>query len=145
MQGLITRASVCFAGGVFGGLVAGFGVWLAGRYGWAAALGVAMAPSWDAAWVHSRLFWGGLWGLLFLPPVLEDSILWRGLFLSLCPSLAQFLIVFPFQPEAGTWGLGMGTWAPLYVVGANALWGVATAAWVVAGTGGSRSRGQRFR
>ncbi len=145
MQGLLERASVCFAGGVCGGLVASFGAWLAGRYGWADALGVPMAMSFDAAWIHGRLIWCGLWGLLFLPPMLEGSILWRGLFLSLCPSLAQLFLGTGGQATAGVWGLGEGTWTLLFVFGLNALWGWGTAAWVVIAAGGGQSRYQRLR
>jgi hypothetical protein len=145
MQGLLERASVCFAGGVFGGLVAVFGAWLAGRYGWTDALGVAMAPAWEAAWVHSRLIVGGLWGLLFVPSLMTGSLLWRGLFFSLCPTLAQFLIVFPLEPGAGIWGLGLGAWTPLVVAVTNALWGWTTAAWVMAATGEGQPRYRRLR
>jgi hypothetical protein len=145
MQGLLERMSVCFAAGVFGTLVSSLGLWLAGHYGWTAALGVRLAPSWDAAWIHPRLVWGGLWGLLFLPPILENSIVWRGLFLSLCPTLAQLIIFFPQAPEAGVWGAGLGTWTPLVVAAANALWGWGAAIWVLAGSGGGRTRYHRLR
>lgn len=143
MRGLLDRASVCFAGGVCGGLVAGFGAWLAARYGWTAVLGVTLAPSFDAGFFQSRLLWCGLWGLLFLPPILDESILWRGLFFSLCPSLAQLFVTGDGQP--GGWGVGPGTWEPLVVCAINVLWGWATAVWVVTATGGGQPRYQRLR
>lgn len=138
MRGFLERASVCFAAGVFGALVASFGLWLAGWYGWTAALGVSLSPPWEAAWIHPRLIWGGLWGLLFLPRFLEYSILWRGLLLSLGPSLAQLLALFPLPGDTGAW-------AVLFVLGSNALWGWAAAAWVLTAAGDGRQHYQRLR
>lgn len=143
MRGLLDRASVCFAGGICGGLVAGVGAWLAARYGWTETLGVTLAPPFDAGWFHARLVWCGVWGLLFLPPILEDSVLWRGLFFSLCPSLAQ-LFFTAGQAGATGWGVGPGTWEPLVVCALNALWGWAAAAWVVA-AGDGQPHYQRLR
>ena len=147
MRGLLDRSSVCFAGGVAGGLVAGFGAWLAGRYGWTDALGVSLAPSFDSAWIYARLIWCGVWGLLFLPPILDDSVLWRGLFFSLCPSLAQLFFASGGETGAAGWGVGPGTWAPVVVFALNVLWGWTTAAWVVAVTGDGQSSpyGSRLR
>ena len=67
MRNLFGWTSICFAGGVFGGLVNSVFLWMAGAYGWTAALDVALAPQWTLAWLYPRLIWGGLWGLLFLP------------------------------------------------------------------------------
>ena len=144
MLGILGRASVCFAGGVFGALLAGVAIWMAGRYGWTAALGVAIAPQWEAAWIFPHLIWGGLWGLLFVPGLLGESLFWRGLFLSFGPSLVQLLIVYPSQAEAGLLGLGLGNWTALVVVGGNAVWGWGTALWVMTALGGGASRYRRL-
>ena len=130
MQGLLGRVSACFTGGVFGGLLASVGAWMAGRYGWTAALGVTIAPEWDAAWIFPRLLWSGLWGLVFVPDVGGASIFWRGLLLSLGPTLVQLFILYPDQDGAGLAGLGLGAWTPLVVLLTNALWGWGTAVWV---------------
>jgi len=144
MQGLLTRVSTCFAGGVFGALMGSLGAWMAGQYGWTAAMGVAIAPQWEGAWLYPRLVLGGLWGLLFLPSTLSNSLFWRGLVLSLVPTLVQLLVVFPLDPRGGVWGLGFGGWTPVYVLLVNALWGWTTASWVMAVTGG-QERYHRLR
>ena len=144
MLGLLGRVSVCFAGGVFGALVSSLGAWLAGQYGWIAAVGVTIVPRWEAAWVYPRLVHGGLWGLLFLLPVFARTRFWRGLWLSLAPTLVQLLFIFPGDAQAGFGGLGHGAWTPVLVLAANAVWGWVTACWVMAVTGGE-DRFQRLR
>lgn len=143
MRGLLDRASVCFAGGVWGGLLAVFGAWLVARYGWTDVLGVTVAAPFDAGWMQARLLWCGLWGLLFLPPILDDSILWRGFFFSLCPTLAQ--VFFAANGQTVGWGVGSGAGGALVLGGLNALWGWATAVWVLTATGGGQPRYQRLR
>jgi len=131
MRNLFGWTSICFAGGVFGGLVNSVFLWMAGAYGWTAALDVALAPQWTLAWLYPRLIWGGLWGLLFLPHMMSESFFWRGLLVSLGPTLIQLLIVFPNQLEKGLWGLDLGNLTPLVVFVDNAVWGWAAALWVL--------------
>ncbi len=131
MQAFLRRVSACFAGGAFGGLVNSIAIWLAGQYGWAAAMGVAIAPDWTPAWLYPRLVWGGIWGLLFVPAIMTSSLFWRGLIYSLAPTLVQLLIIFPTKLNKGMWGLDLGQFTPLYVLLANALWGWATAVWML--------------
>jgi len=144
MQGLLGRVSACFTGGVFGALVASLAVWMAGQYGWSAAMGVDIAPQWTGAWLSPRLLVGGLWGLLFLPFASVSTVFWRGLLLGLAPALVQLLIVFPADPKAGVWGLGLGGWTPAYVLVANAVWGWTAAAWIRS-VGGEDARAHRLR
>lgn len=144
MQGLLGRVSACFTGGVFGALVASLVAWLAGQCGWCVAMGVDLAPHWSAAWVYPRLVLGGLWGFLFLPFALLNTIFWRGLLLSLGPTLVQLLIVFPTDPQAGSWGLGLGGWTPVYVLAVNAIWGWTAAIWIRS-VGGAEARVHRLR
>lgn len=128
---MLGRVSVCFAGGVFGGLVSAFGAWLSGAYGWTAALGVSIVPRWEADWVYPQLVHGGLWGLLFLLPAFVRTRFWRGFWVSLPPTMMQLLVVFPQDPKAGYGGLHYGEWTPLYVLLVNIVWGWATACWVM--------------
>jgi len=145
MRNLFGWASICFAGGLFGGLVNSFVLWMAGANGWTAALGVNLAPQWTLAWLYPRLVWGGLWGLIFMPRLLPDSFFWRGLACSIAPTIVQLLVVFPNQLEKGLWGLDLGALTPVVVIVANAVWGWATALWVLLAEDGGGSGSHRLR
>ncbi|MHC1712439.1 MAG: hypothetical protein AB9872_09840 [Solidesulfovibrio sp.] len=145
MRNYFGWTSTCFAGGLFGGLVNSFFLWIAGVYGWTAALDVMLAPQWTLAWLYPRLVWGGLWGLLFLPRIMSNSFFWRGLLLSFAPTLVQLLIVFPEQLGNGLWGLDLGNLTPVVVVVANAVWGWAAALWVLLADDDRKMYGRRLR
>lgn len=130
MAAWFRRLSVCFGAGVVGGLANALFVWGSGVFGLSAVMGVAIAPAWTPAWLYQRLVWGGIWGLLFLPPVLERSVIIRGALMGLGPSAVQLLIVFPQMLGKGMFGLALGEWTPLFVLLANAVWGIAAALWM---------------
>jgi hypothetical protein len=121
--------SVVFAGGAFGALVNSLVVWAFGAYGVSAALKVAMQPALTPGWLYPRIVWGGMWGFLFLLPMLQSSIVGRGILLSLAPTMLQLLYFFP-QAGRGYGGLELGALTPLLVLFFNALWGIAAAAWI---------------
>ncbi|MEW5909593.1 MAG: hypothetical protein AB1659_07330, partial [Thermodesulfobacteriota bacterium] len=89
MKKLAKRISSIFAAGAFGGLINSLVVWIAGSKGIAAHFNVAIAPQLTPSWLYPRIIWGGLWGLLFFLPLLENKHVARGLVFSLGPSLAQ--------------------------------------------------------
>ena len=121
------NALLFFAAGTLGALVNSLVVWAFGRYGINQSLGVAIAPSLTTYWLYPRLVWGGLWGLLFLLPLVKGSIYWRGLVLSLVPTLVQLFIIFPYHSYHGIAGLELGLLTPALVLVFNAVWGLATA------------------
>ena len=133
MRNHFAWVSLCFCGGVFGALANNVLLWMAGAYGWTAALGVTLAPEWTLPWLYQRLVWGGLWGLAFVPRFMPNSCALRGTLVSIGPTLVQLLIVFPNQLDKGFWGLELGNMTPLVVVIANAVWGMAAAAWIMGG------------
>lgn len=118
-----------FAAGCFGGLINGLFVWMAGKYGLTAFMGVDIAPEITAPWLYQRIIWGGLWGFLFFLPFLKDSVARRGCVASIGPSLAMLLLIFPNQMGKGYGGLDLGQMTPLFVCIANAVWGVSAALW----------------
>ncbi len=124
------RLTLVFAAGALGGLANGFTVWLFGVFGITAALGVKIAPVWTPPWIYSRIVWGGIWGVLFLLPVLKPYPFRRGLLFSLGPTLVQLLIVFPVKAHKGVLGLELGALTPLFVLFFNAIWGAAAAGWL---------------
>lgn len=125
---MLRRLSLAFSAGCLGGLVNSLAAWAAGAFGITAALGVAIAPALTPAWLYPRIVWGGLWGFLFLIPVPRASWPLRGLVMSLGPSAAMLLVVFPAKTAAGPLGLGLGALTPAFVLAFNAVWGLA-AAW----------------
>jgi hypothetical protein len=126
MRHFLDRAAVSFASGAFGALVNSLVVWVAGQYGLTARIGLAIAPALTASWLYPRLVWGGLWGFLFLLP-LRRSWWLRGLVVSLAPSAFQLLYIFPHVTGQGLLGLRLGAPMPVFVLAANAVWGLAAA------------------
>lgn len=118
---------IFYGAGTVGALANSVLVWLCGHYGINQSLGVAIAPSLTTYWLYPRLVWGGMWGLLFLLPLSRGNLYWRGVVLSLVPSLAQLFIFFPYYSHQGIAGLELGVLTPLLVLFYNAVWGLCAA------------------
>ncbi|MFH1033782.1 MAG: hypothetical protein V1806_04685 [Pseudomonadota bacterium] len=128
---LSREMSVAFAAGGLGGLINGLGLWMAGQAGVTAALGVKIAPALTPGYLYPKVVWGGLWGLLFLLPLLRrGSWVASGLWASLGPSLVQLLYIFPVVAHKGLGGQQLGLLTPVVVLAANALWGLGASLWL---------------
>lgn len=132
---VLRKSFLCFTAGAIGGLANSLAVWLAGAIGLTALCGVAIHPALTPPWLYPRIVWGGLWGLLFIPLTPGRRLLRYGLLLSLAPTLVQLFVVFPFKAHAGWLGLSLGGATPLFVVLFNAVWGVVSAAALMAADG----------
>lgn len=121
------RLALVYTAGTAGGLVNSLVVWLFGLLGITTALGVAITPDLTAQWLYPRLVWGGLWGLVFMLPVVERRWWYTGFILSLLPTAAQLFWFFPQHTPHGLAGLELGLLTPLFVLGFNAVWGWVTA------------------
>lgn len=130
MKRFLAKMSLVFASGCLGGLINSFAVWFVGKKGIASALGVRIAPQWHPAWLYPRIVWGGIWGALFLLPLLRKSVLARGFLFSLAPTLVQLLYIFPVHSGNGMLGLNLGNYTPLFVLFYNMIWGISAAAWL---------------
>ena len=130
MTSTVKKITMVFGAGCFGGLVNSLAVWFFGKIGFTQAIGVQIGPQLTAAWLYPRIVWGGIWGLLFLLPLMKKKILSRGFVYSLGPTLVQLFIVFPIKAHKGVMGFELGLMTPLLVVGFNAIWGTATAIWL---------------
>lgn len=119
---------IFFAAGCMGALANSLTVWLFGHYGISQSLGVSIAPSLSPAWLYPRIVWGGLWGLLFILPMLQSRLFLKGAILSLFPTLVQLFVVFPLKAHKGIAGLELGLLTPVLVLFFNWVWGIATAA-----------------
>ncbi len=102
-------------------------VWFSGDCGFTGSMGVSMAPALTAKWLYPRIVWGGLWGLLFVMPVLNSKAISKGAVMSIFPTLFQLLVVFPHMTNQGLFGLRLGELTPLVVAAANLIWGVVAA------------------
>ena len=130
MTSIFRTLSLVFAGGCVGAVANSLLVYLFGDLGINAALGVKIAPKLTPAWLYPRIVWGGLWGFLFLLPILRSSLLARGLLLSLGPSLLMFFVIFPMKAKKSLFGLDLGTMTPVLVLFYNGVWGVTAAIWL---------------
>jgi ABC-type amino acid transport system permease subunit len=130
VKNLAKKVSLVFAAGCFGGLLNSLAVWFFGELGITSALGVKIAPQMSAAWLYPRLIWGGIWGALFLLPLLQKRFWYRGIIFSLGPTIVQLFVVFPYKANKGFMGFDLGLLTPLFVILYNAIWGVAASIWL---------------
>jgi hypothetical protein len=130
MNNLAKKLSLVFAAGCLGGLLNSLAVWIFGVIGITSALGVKIAPPLSAPWLYPRIVWGGIWGLLFLLPLMRKRFLYRGLIFSLGPTIVQLFIVFPVKANNGIMGFDLGLLTPLFVFVFNAIWGLTAAIWL---------------
>jgi len=117
---------VFFAAGCVGALANSLAIWLLGDQGITARFGIAIAPNLSPNWLYPRVVWGGIWGLLFILPMLASRPLSKGLLLSLAPTAVQLLVIFP-QAHKGLGGVELGTYTAILVLIANGVWGAVTA------------------
>ncbi len=134
---MLNRIGLAFGAGSAGGLATALTLWLFGLLGITTALGVKLVQPLTPPFVYSMIVWGGIFGFLFLIPVMQGSVWLRGFIFGLVPTLVQCLIVFPVKLNAGMLGLGLGALTPIFVLIFNTVWGVVTAALFVGGGGDS--------
>ena len=118
---------VYFAAGCLGGLANSLAVWAFGAYGITNHFGVAIAPALKLAWLYPRIVWGGIWGLVFLLPFLNNKLITKGAIISIFPTLVQLLVVFPLKAHKGYLGLDLGMYTPIFVIFFNLVWGIVAA------------------
>ncbi len=135
MKSFFRKLSLVFASGCFGGVLNALVVWLFGRAEITTELGVKIAPSLTPAYLYQRtiwggIFWGGIWGFLFLIPAFKNRPLSQGLLFSLGPTIVQLFVIFPNVLNKGMLGLELGNLTPAFVLFFNAVWGVGAALWL---------------
>jgi hypothetical protein len=116
MNKLTRNILLVFSAGCAGGLANSIVVWVFGLLDITTSLGVNIAPTLTPAWLYPRIVWGGIWGFLFLIPLLHHNHLLRGAFFSLGPTIVQLFIVFPLKAHKGVMGLDLGILTPLFVL-----------------------------
>jgi len=123
----MNKLLIFFAAGCIGGLANSVTVWLFGQLGITSTFGVSIAPSLTPAWLYPRLVWGGIWGILFILPLLQSKLLVKGAILSLFPTAVQLFVVFPLKAHKGIAGIELGLFTPIFVIIFNWVWGVTAA------------------
>ena len=118
---------VFFAAGSLGGFSNSIAVWLFGLWGITAQFHVSIAPHLSPAWLYPRIVWGGIWGILFLLPMMQSRLLTKGAILSLFPTAVQLFVVFPIKAHKGVAGIELGMLTPVFVLFFNWVWGVTAA------------------
>jgi hypothetical protein len=118
---------ICFAAGCFGGLIMSLAVWLAGNFGITASLGVKIFAALTTPWLYKQIVWGGIWGFLFLLPILNSKAFTKGTLISLFPTLVQLFFIFPYKEGKGMAGIELGLLTPVFVLVYNWIWGCVTA------------------
>ena len=115
---------ILFLAGALGGLTNSIIVWSLGALGITPSLGFSMAPDLSIGWLARRIFASGLWGIIFLIPLCNQSPIKKGALLSILPWLSSALVVFPFRMDMGWFGLGFGLGTPIWTLFFAAIWGV---------------------
>ncbi len=115
-----------FAAGCLGALVQIITMNLATRYGLFHLLHVQLSGSSSLFWVYPRIVWGGLWGCVFLLPVLASSIFMRSFVLCLIPTGVQLFVLYPFYEGKGFAGLSLGMLTPFVVLFFYWIWALTT-------------------
>jgi hypothetical protein len=116
-----------YAAGSLGALANSLTVWAFGHWGITRSFHVSLAPALTPEWLYPRIVWGGLWGLLFLIPMLNSRLLVKGSLLSLFPTAVQLFVIFPVVAHKGIAGIKLGQYTPVFVLFYNWVWGVVTA------------------
>ncbi len=125
MQNGYARAYQAIAAGAIAGLIQWVIILIAANTGLLDLLGLDLEFPLEKFVFYQRFSWGGLWGLLFLLPLMPKSAQWlRGLALGVIPALASLFFFLPFSNDKGFLGLDLGLMMPVVVLFFGLVWGV---------------------
>ncbi len=122
------RLALYYAAGSAGALISSLALWLCGTNGITAFLQVNIHPRLSPEWLYPRLVWGGIWGLMLFLPLVKSRFLMRSFMISLGPTAAQLLYVYPVLQHKGLLGLELGLLTPVVIAGVHWTWGLAALA-----------------
>jgi len=125
------RLGLGLLGGVLGGLAVVVARGALASVGLAEALDVALTTGWTRANLLDVMGGAAVWGVVFgmlYPHVPGISAGARGALFSLAPSLYVLLKVYPIDRHAGVFGVDLGLFTFVYVMGLNLLWGAVAGA-----------------
>lgn len=129
LRGMALRLSAALTGGALGGLASS-----GAAYGLCrllleqhVGLDTTLWPGWE--WLVRSCAYGAAGGVLLLPPLLRQSATFKGLMLSLLPSMLMLAGVAP-QPHTEPAPFVQNEIILAVVPGANAAWGVVACWWM---------------
>ena len=129
MRNTLSKIFHAMAAGATGGMLQSGIILLVGKLGFFNLLGLPLSFDFNLVWFYQRITWGGLWGLLFLVPLLGRVPHWqRGVAVGVFPALATSLLFLPFKDVHGWFGLNLGAMMPVVVFVFGILWGVISGA-----------------
>jgi hypothetical protein len=131
MRSALKKLSLVFTAGAVGGFAKTLLQWFLGYNGFLSlfdAKGLGLEFSREI--FYNGMVWGGIWGILFILPFLEDSTVIRGIVYSLAPAAVELFIIFPFIDKVGFMGVeGIGRQVPFFVVFFYIVWGIVASTW----------------
>jgi len=131
MNNIYARASLAVAAGAFGGILQTLIIVGLSELAIFQLLGMPFKIPFTLPYLYQRITWGGIWGFLFLIPILPNTRHWiRGLIFSAAPALASLLFFLPFHDDMGWFGLKMGPAWPVVVVIFALVWGFIAGSWL---------------
>lgn len=125
---MIRKISSAFAAGAVAAIAISCLFWYLGDSGLLTRVSINLRPALTPDWLYGKVCWGGMWGGLFLLPILISRPLLQGLVFSLAPTLAALFYFMP-QGSLGLMGLNAGPYTPLFVLLLNGVWGIVAAYW----------------
>lgn len=123
---MLRKAALYYAAASLGGLAVALTAWVLGSIGVPEALGVALKPALQKATIYRLMVWGGIWGLIFLLPIVLKPLWLKALVFTLAPVLVALLVVVPMR-GGELLLLDKGALAPFYIYLINIPWGLITA------------------
>jgi len=128
---LSARLGLGLLGGVLGGLVVVVVRGALVSLGLAEVMDVALSTGWTRADVLDVMGGAAVWGVvlgMLYPHIPGRSAASRGALFSLAPSLYALLKVYPIDRDAGVFGIDLGLFTFVFVIGLNLLWGAVAGA-----------------
>lgn len=116
VYGASTLGSLCMCGLM----------WAFTYYGVTHFLNVALSGSLSPHWLYPRLVLGGLWGLIFLLPILPSGTLAKSLLVAAIPTAAHLFIIYPYVEHKGMAGMSLGALTPFLLYFYFWVWAIAT-------------------
>lgn len=117
------KLPIVFASGAFGGFVEALTYYIFSLTGIVTLFGMPAVSGWKPEMVYRPVVWGGLWGIVFFIPLLDEIYILKGVILSLLPTLAAWFIFIPARMPVN---MRPGLRGLLLIIVQNAIWGIVT-------------------
>ena len=111
----MNKILLAFGAGSFAALIQLLTMWAFTHYGVSQSIGVHWASGISPGYIYPRIVWGGLWGFLFLLPIMSSHTFLRSFVIALIPTAVQLFYVFPYIEGKGFAGLTLGVLTPALV------------------------------